>query len=95
MFHGLRVGAIVAYSVEALKPNSGMVLLPSTPRPVLRNWAVNGSSAVAGRDRMASEPMSVGRPATLVLSLMMLGTPDRMPGAGVRDCSSARSRSGC
>ncbi len=83
MFHGLRVGGRVAYSVVALKPNSGIVVLPSTVNPADRNCSVNGACAAAGRALTASEPWSDGSPAKSVLSLTNVGTPAKTPVGGM------------
>ena len=47
--HGLTVGSAPANSVLALNPNSGIRDLPSTSRPVARNWRVTATCAGAGR----------------------------------------------
>ncbi len=78
-FQGLRTGWAVANSVEALRPNSGSRVLPSTARPVARNWSVNRALRRAGRGRNASLPRAVGRPRRSTLSLRKVGTPQSGP----------------
>src|SRR5690606_27016437 len=91
VFHGLRVGSRRAYSVLALSPNSGRVLLQSTVNPALSSCLATRPCRAAGRGRYASVPFPVGMPATSVLSLTKNGTPDNSPGAGFAAASTACS----
>ena len=79
---GLRTGSIsvcAAYSVLALKPNSGSRLLPSITTPRSRQWAPTGPSFFAGLPVKAALPIIVGSPLTSTLSLMKTGSPARAP----------------
>ena len=78
---GLRTGAAPAYSVEALKPNSGSRDLPSTVTPRERSCVTTGPSDLAGRATNASVPWLVGSPFTSALSLTNVGTPAKAASA--------------
>ena len=77
--HGLRTGPCRGCSADALKPNSGIRVLPSGISPVDRNTLVKSPSAAAGRGSQASVPCMVGMPETSVLSLTKVGTPSKNP----------------
>ena len=72
-------GALSIYSVDALKPNSGSLLLPRQTNPCARYWRAKAPSALAGRPLTAADPWLLGSPRTSVLSLIKVGTPPNGP----------------
>src|SRR5947207_15409319 len=69
-FHGLRVVPCKGESVSAFQPNSGVVLLPMIGMPAARRRPTTGASSAAGVSSVACEPMRVGQPFTVVVSLI-------------------------
>lgn len=62
VFHGLRTGSAVSYSVAGLNPNSGSRVLPRTVTPLLRSCRVKGAWRRATRGVNAALPWPVGSP---------------------------------
>ena len=79
-FHGLRLAPNTLLSVNAVQPNAGVFVLPTTIAPAARKRATIVASTVAGA---ASEnngvPKVVGSPATSCRSLTRSGSPASGP----------------
>ena len=74
-FQGERVTPNSGFLVIAVKPNSGVFVLPTTIAPAARSRATWVESASATESRNTREPMEVTMPATSSRSLTPRGTP--------------------
>src|SRR5262249_18540559 len=78
-FQGLRAMQVRGLSVPPFQPNSGVVVLPSSPAPDSLSRATAGASAEAGSAGVVREPRMVGQPLARTRSLTVAGTPSTGP----------------
>ena len=90
VFHGLRVAPNTKLVVSALKPYSGVLVLPTTMHPDCFSRSTKTESLTAiGSSACTLEPFVVRKPAASSRSFTPIGTPARGP----RSSPAARRRS--
>src|SRR6056297_263458 len=89
--HGLRVTPSSGLSVTPFQPNSGVVVLPKGTKPPRRRAAIAGASTFTGSLEVIKEPLRLGQPLVMKISLTATGTPSIGPnGVPRRQRSSLR-----
>ena len=78
-FHGLRVTPVSGLSLEALQPNSVVVVLPMIAAPCAFTRSAAGESSGATKSASVREPEVKRTPLTAVRSLIDSGSPVSRP----------------
>ena len=79
MFHGLSPSTPSEFSQQPTMPNSGTLVLPIMTAPAFRTRSATAEFRSGTRCSHTTDPMVVGMPAVIWVSLMGTGRPCRGP----------------
>src|SRR5919197_244851 len=93
--HGLREMPVTGLSVTPLKPNSGVVVLPSMTAPAALRRSTTGASSDGTSSAYSFEPRIVRTPLVITRSLIDTGTPCSGPSASPRITARSAACAAC